>query len=156
MKSAVLLISSHFKHYGSMSVACTQYICIGHGPHSRFCSVQSEMKSTVQQVLTALEYSIDIRCMNTVDFTCVEQLVYSVAWPYTFNSITESRHGINQLFNASEIRCIPYYVFRVSMEYGITALSMSSQQVTEYINSQYFCQNTATCSLLCPHAWAIE
>ena len=41
----------------------------------------------------------------TADFTCIEQLVYSVVWPYTCNSITESWHRINQLFNASEICC---------------------------------------------------
>ena len=49
VKNAVLLISSHFEHYGSVSMARAQYICIGHGPRSRFCSVpRSEMKSTVQ------------------------------------------------------------------------------------------------------------
>ena len=51
------------------------------------------------------EYSNAVKTRCTADFTCVEQLVYSVAWPYTCNSITESRHGVNQLFNASEIRC---------------------------------------------------
>ena len=44
---SVLLISSHFEHYGSVSVARAQYICIGHGARSRFRSVRSEMKSTV-------------------------------------------------------------------------------------------------------------
>ena len=33
-----------------MSVARAQYICIGHGPRSRFRSVQSEMKSTVSKI----------------------------------------------------------------------------------------------------------
>ena len=40
----ILLI---FEHYGNVSVARAQYICIGHGARSRFCSVRSEMKSTV-------------------------------------------------------------------------------------------------------------
>ena len=43
----LLLISSHFEHHGSVSVARAQYICIGHGPRSRFRGVRSEMKSTV-------------------------------------------------------------------------------------------------------------
>ena len=47
LKSAVLLISSHFEHHGSVSVARAQYICIGHGPRSRFRGVRGEMKSTV-------------------------------------------------------------------------------------------------------------
>ena len=50
MKSTVLLISSHFEHYGSVSVARAQYICIGHGPRSRFRGVRSEMKSTVFEI----------------------------------------------------------------------------------------------------------
>ena len=52
---------------------------------------------------TEFSNATEIHC--TADFTCVEQLVYSVAWPYTCKSITESRYGINKLFNASEIRC---------------------------------------------------
>ena len=47
LQCTVLLISSHFEHYGSVSVARAQYICIGHGARSRFRSVRSEMKSTV-------------------------------------------------------------------------------------------------------------
>ena len=43
----VLLISSHFEHHGSVSVARAQCKCIGHGPRSRFRGVRSEMKSTV-------------------------------------------------------------------------------------------------------------
>ena len=63
---------------------------------------------------------------RTADFTCVEQFVYSVAWPYTCNSITESRHGINQLFNASEIRCtadftcVEQLVYSVAWPYRVT------------------------------------
>ena len=44
----LLLISSHFEHYGSVSMARAQCKCIGHGPRSRFRSVRSEMKSTVK------------------------------------------------------------------------------------------------------------
>ena len=52
---------------------------------------------------TITEYLNGREICYTVDFTCTEQLVYSVAWPYTCNSIMESRHGINQLFNASAL-----------------------------------------------------
>ena len=55
VKNAVLLISSHFEHHGSVSVARAQYICIGHGPRSCFRGVRSEMKSTVQCIAVALE-----------------------------------------------------------------------------------------------------
>ena len=54
LQMAILLISSHFEHYGSVSVARAQYICIGHGARSRFRSVRSEMKSTVQRISLAL------------------------------------------------------------------------------------------------------
>ena len=55
---SVLLISSHFEHHGSVSVARAQYICIGHGPRSRFRGVRSEMKSTVQRFSHALKYPV--------------------------------------------------------------------------------------------------
>ena len=42
-----LLYGITFEHYGSVSVARAQYICIGQGARSRFRSVRSEMKSTV-------------------------------------------------------------------------------------------------------------
>ena len=50
LQFTVLLISSHFEHYISVSVARAQCKCIGHGPRSRFRSVRSEMKSTVLQL----------------------------------------------------------------------------------------------------------
>ena len=56
---------------------------------------------------------------NTADFTCVEQLVYSVAWPYTCKSITESRYGINKLFNASEIRCTADFTCVEQLVYSV-------------------------------------
>ena len=54
LSEEVLLISSHFEHYGSVSVARAQCKCIGHGPRSCFRSVRSEMKSTVQRISLAL------------------------------------------------------------------------------------------------------
>ena len=50
LSSSILLISSHFEHHGNVSVARAQYICIGHGPRSRFRGVRSEMKSIVASV----------------------------------------------------------------------------------------------------------
>ena len=81
---------------------------------------------------------------GTADFTCVEQLVYSVAWPYTCNSITESRHAINQLFNASEIRCnvvncLPICVLLNITSYASTNVldqaSVEAYEVTMIFNS---------------------
>ena len=53
LQCTVLLISSHFEHHGNVSVARAQYICIGHGPRSRFRGVRSEMKSTVANYICA-------------------------------------------------------------------------------------------------------
>ena len=59
LKYTVLLISSHFEHYGSVSVARAQYKCIGHGPRSCFRSVRSEMKSTVVKLGDCKTWTLD-------------------------------------------------------------------------------------------------
>ena len=74
LQYTLLLISSHFEHYGSVSVPCAQCKCIGHGPRSRFRSVQSEMKSTVLPFAIPFENPV-FRVFHFITHTQTDSLI---------------------------------------------------------------------------------